>query len=245
MGLFCKEVYQSMKTLLKSLVFPFSVFLLLAAPPIWKSKQIEQWSEQDAKLILTDSPWVKKMTPALMPPLNEDQRRQGGQMGGGDGIGMEAFTPATLTGVGATPPSTAGKRRPTRVAVVEIRWESARAVRAAEEKAHEEDPPALADGSYEVAIYDVRGVDVNETALPFQLKKDAFLKIEGKKDLRASRVDLLPQEGGLATIVFVFPRSEEITPEDKRITFLCHIGRLSVAQYFYTQEMMIQGKLEL
>jgi len=155
---------------------------------------------------------------------------------------MEVFTPSTLTGVG---PSTAGKRRPTRVATLEIRWESARAVRAAEEKAHEQDPPALEEGSYVVAVYDVPGVDVNETALPFQLKKDAFLKIEGKKDRRASRVDLLPQEGGLATIVFIFPRAEEITTHDKRITFLAQLGRLSVAQYFYTEEMTVQGKLEL
>jgi hypothetical protein len=163
-------------------------------------------------------------------------------MGGGDGIGMEAFTPAALTGIKA---STAGKRRPNHIATLEVRWESARAVRAAEEKAHEEDPPALADDSYVVAIYDVPGVDVNQTALPFQLKKDAFLKREGKKDLRASRVDLLPQEGGLATIVFMFPRSEQITMEDQRITFLAQLGRLSVAQYFYPEEMQIQGKLEL
>jgi hypothetical protein len=232
-----------MKTILKSLVFPFSVVLLMAAAPTWKSKQMEQWSEQDAKLILTDSPWVKKITPALMPPLNEDQRRQGGQMGGGDGIGMEVFKPGIVTGVG--PSSTAGKRRPTRVATLEIRWESARAVRAAEEKAHEEDPPDLDGGTYAVALYDVPGVDVNQTALPFQLKKDAFLKREGKKDIRASRVDLLPQEGGLATIVFRFPRSEEFTTQDKRITFLALIGRLSVAQFFYPDEMQIQGKLEL
>jgi hypothetical protein len=233
-----------MKTNLKFLVFPFSVMLLMAAAPLWKNKPMEQWSEADAKLILTDSPWVKKVIPALMPKLNEDQRRQGGQMGGGDGIGMEAFTPATLTGVGA---STAGKRgrRPIHIATLEVRWESARVVRAAEEKAHEEDPPALPDGSYVVAIYDVPGVDVNQTALPFQLKTDAFLKVEGKKDRRASRVDLLPQEGGLATIVFMFPRSEEITTEDQRITFLAQLGRLSVAQYFYTEEMTIQGKLEL
>jgi len=231
-----------MKTILKAMISPCSVALLMAAAPVWKSKQMEQWSEQDAKLILSDSPWVKKITPALTPPLNEDQRRQGGQMGGGEGIGMEAFKPATIIGVGT---STAGKRRPTRVATLEVRWESARAVRAAEEKAHEEDPPALADGSYVVAIYDVPGVDVNQTALPFQLKKDAFLKCEGKKDLRASRVDLLPQEGGLATIVFMFPRSEEFTTQDQRITFLALIGRLSVAQYFFTQEMTIQGKLEL
>src|SRR5271154_5265189 len=108
---------KSMKTILKFSVVPFSVVLLLATEPVWKSKQIDQWSEQDAKLILTNSPWVKKMTPALLPRLNEDQRRQGGQMGGGDGIGMEAFTPATLTGVGTA--STAGKRRPTRVATLQ------------------------------------------------------------------------------------------------------------------------------
>jgi hypothetical protein len=234
-----------MKTIWRSLIFPSSVVVLMAAVPVWKSKQVEQWNEQDAKLILSNSPWVKKMTPALMPPLNEDQRRQGGQMGGGEGIGMEAFTPATLTGVGTSPAAGKRGRRPTHIATLEIRWESARAVRAAEEKAHEEDPPALTDGTYAVAIYDVPGVDVNQTALPYQLKKDAFLKREGKKDIRASRVDLLPQEGGLATIIFMFPRSEEITTEDQRITFLAQLGRLSVAQYFYTEEMTIQGKLEL
>jgi hypothetical protein len=234
-----------MKTILKSLVFPFSVMLLMAAAPSWKSKQMEQWSEQDAKLILTNSPWVKKVTPALLPLRNESQRREGGSWGGGDGIGMEAFAPSTLIGVGTSPAAGKRGRRPTQVATLEIRWESARAVRAAEEKAHEQDPPALADGSYVIAIYDVPGVDVNQTALPFQLKKDAFLKVEGKKDLRASRVDLLPQEGGLATIVFMFPRSQEFTTQDQRITFLAQIGRLSVAQYFYTEEMTIQGKLEL
>ena len=61
-----------MKTILKASVFPFSVVLLMAAAPVWKSKQMEGWTEQDAKVILTNSPWVKKVTPALMPPLNED-----------------------------------------------------------------------------------------------------------------------------------------------------------------------------
>jgi hypothetical protein len=231
-----------MKTILKSLVFPFSVVLLMAAP-VWKSKPIEQWSEADARLILTDSPWVKKATPVLLPQPNENQRRAGGHMGGGgDGVGVEAFSPATLTGIGT---STAGKRRPIHMPTLEIRWESAHAVRAAEVKAHEEDPPDLVGGSYALAVYDVPGIDVNQKNLPSELKKDAFLKREGKKDRRASRVDLLPQEGGLTTIVYIFPRSEEITTVDRRIAFVAQIGRLSVAQYFYTEEMTIQGKLEL
>jgi hypothetical protein len=231
-----------MKTILKTLGFPFSVVLLMAAVPVWKSKQIDQWSEQDARLILTDSPWVKKATPALLPQYSENQRRQGGQMGGGEGVGVEAVSPAALTGIG---PSTAGKRRPVHMPTLVIRWESALPVRAAEIKAHEEDPPDLAADSYAVAIYDVPGIDVNEKALASNLKKDAFLRREGKRDRRASRVDLLPQQGGLTTIVYLFPRSEEITAQDGRITFVAQIGRLSVAQYFYTAEMTIQGKLEL
>jgi len=233
-----------LKTIPKSLILPFSVVLLVAATPSWKSKQIEQWSEQDAKLILNNSPWVKKVTPVLMPQHNEAQRRAGGQMGGGDGIGIEAITASALTGVGA-PASGKRGRRPIHMPTLEIRWESARAVRAGEVKAHEEDPPDLAAGSYAIAVYDVPGIDVNQRTLAYDLKKDAFLKREGKKDRRASRVDLLPQDGGLTTIVFMFPRSEEFTALDRRITFMAQIGRLSVAQYFYTDEMLIEGKLDL
>jgi len=231
-----------MKTILKSLVFPFSVVLLMAAEPAWKTKQMDQWSEADAKLVLTNSPWVMKVTPVLLPQRTEDARRNGGQMGGGDGIGFEAIKPSTLTGVGDS-----GKRgrRPGRIATLEIRWESAHAVRSAEVKAHEEDPPDVAPGNYAVAIYDVPGVDVNEKTLSYDLKRVALLKCDGKKDRRPSRVDVLPQEGGLTTIVYIFPRSEEFTMRDKRITFVAQIGRLSMAQYFYTQEMSIQGKLEL
>ena len=232
----------SIKAILKSLVLPVSVAVLMGAAPPWKTKQMTEWSEQDAKLILTDSPWVKKVTPALLPPLNENQRRQAGQMGGGDGVGIEAINVSTILGGGA---STAGKRRPIHLPTLEIRWESAAAVRAAEVKAHEEDPPDLVNGSYSVAVYDVPGIDINSKSIPPALKRNALLKREGKKDLRASRVDLLPQAGGLTTIVFVFPRSEELTAEDQRITFVAQIGRLSLAQYFYTAEMTVQGKLEL
>jgi hypothetical protein len=216
----------------------------MAADPAWKTKQIDQWSEADAKAILTNSPWVQKVTPALLPQHGEDQRRVGGQMGGDDGIGLDVLSPFTLIGGGG---SAAGKRghRPS-VPTFEIRWESARPVRAAEVKAHEEDSPDVAGGNYVVAVYDVPGIDINQKTLPYELKREAVLRFDSKKKERhASRVDLLPQVGGLTTLVYVFPRSEEITPEYGRITFRSLIGRLSVAQYFYPDQMQIQGKLEL
>jgi hypothetical protein len=58
-------------------------------------------------------------------------------------------------------------------------------------------------------------------------------------------VNLLPQDGGLTTVVYLFPRSEAITAEDKRVEFTAVFGRLFVAQYFYPSQMQFQGRLEL
>jgi hypothetical protein len=58
-------------------------------------------------------------------------------------------------------------------------------------------------------------------------------------------VNLLPQDGGLTTIVYLFPRSGEITADDKRVEFTAVFGRLFLAQYFYPAQMQFQGKLKL
>ncbi len=96
-----------------------------------------------------------------------------------------------------------------------------------------------------IAVYDVPGINVNQKALIKELSKEAYLKRDGKKDLRPVGVNLLPQEGGLTTIVYLFPRSEEITAEDKRVEFAAVFGRLGLAEYFYPAQMRFQGKLEL
>jgi hypothetical protein len=229
----------------KALAIPFSALLLLAAGPSWQGKTIDQWTEQDAKQVLAGSPWVKHVTPSLMPKLSEDQLRSGGKMGGGEGLGAEALNPNMFTGAGQAP----GKHgpRPSLVTSLEIRWESAAAVRAAEVKSHAQDAPDLATGVYAIAVYDVPGLDVNDRTLAYDLKKEASLKPDGKKERRASHVDVLPQGGGLCTVIYSFPRSKggEIAIQDQRVTFSALIGRLSLAEYFYTAEMQSGGKLEL
>jgi hypothetical protein len=230
----------------KSVILPFGAVLLLAADPSWKTKDISQWNEQEAKLLLTDSPWVKKATPALLPPQNEASRRAGGQWGGGQSVGADALNPSNLFGVGSGTQQP-GKRRAklNQMNAVEVRWESARTVRAAELKANDTDAPDWEGSFYVVAVYDVPGLDINSKALAGELKRQSLLQADGKKPLKPVRVDLLPQVGNLTTVVYLFPRSVEITMEDKRIEFAAQFGRLSMAQYFYTQEMQYNGKLEL
>ena len=71
------------------LLFTVSAALLAAADQAWKDKQIPEWTESDAKQLLTDSPWAKSVTPTMEKSTENNPSRSGGGMrrGGGFGIG--------------------------------------------------------------------------------------------------------------------------------------------------------------
>ena len=127
-----------------------------------------------------------------------------------------------------------------------LRWDSALPVRSAELIVHDDNAPILDESSYAITVYGVpsRMADAGSRTLVDELKKEAAIKREGKKDLKPSSVKVLQKEAG-PVIVFLFPRSTEITRGDKRIEFDAQIGRLEIAQSFYVDEMTYQGKLEL
>src|ERR1700689_3355738 len=68
-------------------VLPVVALLLLAADPAWKTKATRDWTEEDAKQILTDSPWTLNFRAAVMPLESENARREGGNMGQPQGVG--------------------------------------------------------------------------------------------------------------------------------------------------------------
>ena len=86
---------------------------------------------------------------------------------------------------------------------------------------------------------------LDEAGQSADLKKLGVLKREGKRDLTAAKVEITASGAGLATVLYLFPRSRPITAEDKRIEFAAQLGPIYVAQYFYPQEMQYGGKLEL
>ena len=196
--------------------------LLLAADPAWKTKTVQQWDEQDAKQVLSVSPWVKRAVVAVLPELTAQQRREGG------------------AARGPAPPVK-------QVSPMTIRWESALPVRAAELKAREIGAPDWEGDAYVLAVYDVPDLKVgsNTRLLATELKQAAVLKRAGKKDTHPYNVELMQQQNGLSTVVYLFPRSEEITLSDERIEFDAQINRLSLAQYFFPAEMEFEGKLQL
>jgi len=229
--------------------------LLVAADPPsvppWIAKRIPEWSEKDAYLILSDSPWSHKAAFALAALLTGAERREGGDMaaqgGGHGGIGLE--NAGTLVGRGSggaivRPGQGPEAQHPAKLT---IRWESALPVQAAEIKTHDTSAPELDGEDYAIAVYAVslKLASVELKGLEDDLKKLAVLKVEGRKDFRPTRVVAVELGDGMANVIYFFPRSAHITAEDQRLVFEGQVGRILFAQYFYPAEMKFLGKLEL
>jgi hypothetical protein len=224
-------------------LFLSSTVLLLAGGPSWQSKPIAQWNENDAKQVLRSSPWVKRATISLLYQPNESQLRSGGKMGGGKGVGLESLELSNLVGGGQHHSNSTTKKPGSLV----LRWESASPVRSAESKLEDPDAPEWDGEYYAIAVHGVP-VDASrleEAGQSADLKKLGVLKREGMKDVTAAKVDIMSSGAGMATVLYLFPRTSAITGEEKRVEFDAQLGRIYVAQYFYPREMQLQGKIEL
>jgi hypothetical protein len=225
---------------------------LIAADPGWKSKPAEQWTAEDAKQVLDNSPWARQISAVITRRLTEDQLREAGQMG----------QPRTVGNVGVDPKGSGPKVSPNvfsgrggddrsprslpQSITLKLRWESALPIRLAELKSHEVEPPTLQGDGYSIAVYGVPGGDFkgDPTKLGEPLKSLAVLKREGKKDVRPIMVEVFLRENGVV-VVYLFPLSAEISKKDARIRFEAQIGRIVLAQDFELSEMEFVGKLEL
>jgi len=119
-------------------------------------------------------------------------------------------------------------------------------MREAELKARNTGAPAVEDGFYAIAVYGIpRGiVDDDSAARADELKKQAVLKREGKRDVKPGRVDILLRESGPA-VVYMVPKSAEFTWRDHTIVFEAQIFGLKFSQAFSTDDKTFHGKLEL
>jgi hypothetical protein len=225
--------------------------MALATEPGWKTKPPAQWTPEDAKQVLSMSPWVKRLNAVINRRLTEDQLREGGQLGQPRGVGNEGVdpkgsgpvvTPNIFTGAGGDDRSI--RSRPQDL-TLGIRWESALPVRLAELTMHEV-PPTLEGDGYQIAVFGIPGNNFKEDPkqLGEPLKKTALLKRIGKKDVRPERVEVYQRQDGMVAI-YLFPLSAEISKNDTQVEFEAQIGRISVVHIFDLRNMEFQGKLEL
>jgi hypothetical protein len=239
-----------------------------ASPEAWK-KPVPEWTVDDAHQIMTDSPWVKTTTPTMEGRANGGQRRNtgGGPRGGGIGIGGVGIGIPGIGGMGrggggypggggGYPGGSRtggngtggddGRSEPVTPPKLTLRWESAMPVREAELRERDVDAPTVDENHYAIAVVGVprNMIQADTRAMEADLKKQAVLKRDGKKDFKPSSVEILQRDDG-PVIVFFFSRSTEISTSDRRVEFDAQIGRLKFGQAFFTEDMVYDGKLAL
>ncbi len=77
-----------------------------------------------------------------------------------------------------------------------------------------------------------------------QLKGQAVIRRDGKKDVKPCSVEVIPRDEG-TLVVYYFSRSKEITRQDKQLEFSAQIARLQLSVPFDLEAMTYQGKLQL
>jgi hypothetical protein len=242
------------------LLVPVSLALFAADEQGWKTKQVADWTPQDAQQVLKDSPWVKSVTASVTQP-QQTQPRPFGRRGGfgypgggypGGGYPGGGYPGGGYPGGGGGYPNGGsqtgqGQNYPGEAPKLTLRWESALPIREAELKTRDADAPTVDPDYYAVAVYGVprRFANGDAQKLADQYKKEASLKRDGKKDLKPSSVQVLSRDDG-PLVVYLFPRAKnEITADDRRVEFEAKIGRLQFSESFFTEDMNYQGKLQL
>lgn len=200
---------------------------LTAADQAWKDKQFPEWTEDDAKEVLKDSPWSKTVAATLVKPSGKvpQDRSAARRSGASDSANPSNDQPLALT----------------------LRWESALPVREAKLKARDVVAPALQDDDhYAIAVYGIpRGMLRDDSKIMAdELKKQAVLKREGKRDTKPSSVEILLRDDG-PVVLYLFPKSAEFNWRDHRIEFDAQIANLKFSQAFSTDDMTFHGTLAL
>ncbi len=221
-----------------------------AGAQVWKDKLIAQWTVEEARQVLTDSPWAKTATPTPDGPGRLGQQRVGMTPGGigigGVGIGLPGMGRRGGMGGAGRGSNDGGSPDPGQMPTLTLRWVSALPVSSAEMIAREMNAPAVDEDHYAIAVYGLpsRIIHGDPDNLGAELKNRAAIKREGKKDMKPSSVEVLMHDEG-PVILYLFPRSNEITRKDKLLEFNAEIGRLKLTQNFLPDEMVYQGKMEL
>ena len=247
--------------------FLFSAALLSYAEQPWKGKSLAEWTEDDARQVLSSSPWAKLVTPKI-------ERSQGGGgrggygRGGGMGCGIGGIGGMGGPGMGgghggmggggrtgypgggrSTDPDMGGDRQPDErseaPSAVTVRWESSLPVREAQLKLHQESVGAD-EPYYAVAILGLPPHVANRDPqeLRSRLLSDTYLKPKGKKKIALADVKLLTRDDN-AVLLLLFPKSQEITAGDKEVEFSTRVARMEIKQKFPLEDMTFDGKLQL
>ena len=253
------------RILLRSIAITSLSVAALWAADFWESKSYTEWSEKEVGKLLTNSPWSQKVTVYMSGGRGGGGGGFGGAGGGGRGGGGGFGGSGIPRGGGGGGGRGGGGRRggggdfggggmapatnlfvrwfsslPVKQAIVMSKYgdEAATAQQAIDYLARQED-------HYIVAVVGLPGrmagfVQRN----PDALKENTVLKRKKKDPINPDEIQVQSQEESVS-FYFMFPKTDEITVDDKDVEFVMKTQRFEVKRKFKLKNMVFNGKLSL
>jgi hypothetical protein len=234
----------------------------LLAEDFWAKKDYMQWSDDEVKKLMTNSPWAKDITVAA--PLGaiggRGQRPAGaasaatpvdveGTGGGGGGGGRGRG------GRGGGGGGAAGEGGGTQALLtLNISWRSALPLRKALVRSRLGAGAAdIPQGAQELMTKDQDEYVIVVTGVPAglarvmqnpELLEKSTLRAGKKPPLAAKSIDIQKRTQSL-DLIYVFSKTQPITAEDKEVEVVLKLGQIDAKKKFSLKDMVYSGKLEL
>jgi hypothetical protein len=214
----------------------------------WVKKDYTQWTDEDVRKILKDSPWAKEVIVTAPPGAGLDAVAPASNRSIG-GIDAENSAPAPRGGRGgrgARGGDTGENSGPPAVLLtLNISWRSALPLRKALAK-NRADLQGTLDHEDENYVIVLSGLPARMTRAIQNSEelKQSTLRRGRKPPIRLAAVDVSPHTQTV-DVIFAFPRTERITAEDKDVEVVLKVAQLEVKKKFSLKEMVYNGKLEL
>lgn len=228
----------------------FAVTLtLIAGDDDWRKKPAEQWSQDDVRQVLNDSPWSKRVKVRYIEAAS---RQTGGTQplpGPFPSPSPTGRPPIGIPGGGQGGGSGPGGVRT--ASEVLVRWQSASVVREAFERAGIEQSlgSELAGENYLIAAVGIPDLgtgfeDADDSQIQSRLRDGARLFLGNKRSVIPTRVRAEMLDQGW-TILYVFPRSEIGRLDGEKVKLLARVGPAQFTAEFKTKDMEFGGKPDL
>ncbi len=212
----------------------------LVAADFWAEKDFTTWYDKEVEKMLTDSPWAKQVRIIVAGTLTEE--------------GQPIFTPSTTPNI---PGECGGEQfdaiRRTKVTVT---WTSALPIKQAlVRQAIGRDAPippesqqalALDEPVYAVTIFGVPPTFTWLATMSDALKAETILKRKDQAPIAPEEVRLFRDAGNQSiSVVFLFPKTEAITLEDRDVELITKLGDVDIKKKFKLADMVFRDQLAL
>ena len=226
----------------------FTVTLtLLAGDDSWQKKPADQWSQDDIRQVLNDSPWAKRVKVRYIEVTSP-------RAGGTQPMPGPFPSPSPGGGPMGIPGGQGRGQGPTGVRTgsdVLVRWQSASVVQQAFKKAGIPQPPGseLAEENYLIAVVGMPDLgtgfgEADDAQVQSRLRDGARLFVGNKRSIIPARVRAVMLDDGW-TIIYMFPKTEVGSLSDEKVKLLARVGPAQFSAEFRTKDMEFGGKPDL